>query len=193
MDGVHQAGGDADAIVDRLDERREAVRGARRVGDHGVGVFQHLVVDAEDDGAVHVLFTRRGDDHLPRARLQVRAGFRLAGEQAGAFQDDIDAEALPRQLGRIALGDDADAIIVHHQAVAVDPHRAGELAVRGVVLQEVSVGRGVAQVVHRDELQPVLLAALVVGAQHHAADAAESVDGNLDRHFSTLLTASATR
>ena len=57
---------------------------------------------------------------------------------------------------------------------------AGKLPVRGVVLQQVRVGLRVAQVVDRDELQLVLLAAFVVGAQHHAPDAAESVDGYLD-------------
>src|SRR5207302_8729187 len=112
---------------------------------------------------------------------------------ARALHHQIHAELLPRQLRGIALGDDLDAIVVDHQAVAVDFHGAGKLAVRGVVLQQVRVGGGVAQVVDGDELQPVLPAALVVGAQHHAADATESVDGNLDRHFSTLLTASATR
>ena len=36
VDGVHQARDHADAVVDRLDQRREAVGGARGVGDHRV-------------------------------------------------------------------------------------------------------------------------------------------------------------
>jgi hypothetical protein len=44
----------------------------------------------------------------------------------------------------------------------------------------VRVGLRVAEVVDRDELKLVFLAALVVGAKNHAADAAESIDGNFD-------------
>ena len=87
---------------------------------------------------------------------------------------------LPRQLGRVALGHDLDAVAVDHDAVAVDAHVRRERAVRGVVLEQVGVGLRVAEVVDRDELKLVLLAALVVGAQDHAADAAESVDGYFD-------------
>src|SRR6185312_14735896 len=101
-------------------------------------------------------------------------------------------ERLPGQLGRIALGHDLDAVVVDDDAVAIHAHRRREAPVRGVVLQQVGVGLGVAQVVDRDELQIVLLAALVVSAQHHAADASKSVDGYLD-HPNMLLTTSATR
>src|SRR2546421_587423 len=38
----------------------------------------------------------------------------------------------------------------------------------------------------------LLLAALVMGAQHHASDPSEAVDGYFNRHFNTLLTALAT-
>src|SRR5438128_2540124 len=61
-----------------------------------------------------------------------------------------------------------------------------------VVLQEVRIGRGVAQVVDGDELQAVLLVALVIGAEDVASDSPESVDGYLDCHASKLLTAFAT-
>src|SRR5712671_4906037 len=54
------------------------------------------------------------------------------------------------------------------------------------------IGRRVAQVVDGDELQAMLLVALVVGAKNVAADAAKTVDGYLDRHPITLLTAFAT-
>src|SRR5216117_4454784 len=63
---------------------------------------------------------------------------------------------------------------------------------RRVVLQQVGVGLGIAQVVDGHELQAVLLAALVVGAQHHSSDPSEAVDRHLDSHFKMLLTALAT-
>jgi hypothetical protein len=46
-----------------------------------------------------------------------------------------------------------------------------------VVLQQVRVDLGVAKIVDGDELQVVLFAAFVVGAQDVAADAAKAVDG----------------
>jgi hypothetical protein len=46
----------------------------------------------------------------------------------------------------------------------------------------VGVRLGLAEVVDRDDLDVVLLAALVVGAEHVAADAAIAVDGDFDGH-----------
>src|SRR5436190_1931357 len=143
--------------------------------------------------AAPVLLARRRDDHLLRARLDMRARLGFAREEARALHHHIDAQLPPRQLGRIAFGDDLDAVAVHHEAVAVHLDGARELAMGGVVFQEMGVRRGVAEVVDGDELQALLLATLVMGAQHHAPNTAESIDRNLDRHLSTLLTASATR
>src|SRR5688500_6525961 len=57
----------------------------------------------------------------------------------------------------------------------------------GDVLEEVGASLRVAQVGHGDELQAGLLAALVMGAQHHARDPSEFIDGHFD-HLSKLLT-----
>src|SRR5690606_37116266 len=76
--------------------------------------------------------------------------------------------------------------------VAFHRHLAGKASVRGVVLEQVRVGLRVAQVVDGDELQVVLPAAFVVRAQDVAADAAEAVDGDLEGHGITLLTACST-
>jgi hypothetical protein len=45
-----------------------------------------------------------------------------------------------------------------------------------------SIGFWITQIVDRDDLDWVLFAALVVGAQDVAPDAAVTVDGNLDGH-----------
>src|SRR2546425_11135723 len=96
------------------------------------------------------------------------------------------------QLRGIALRHHANALVVDHHALPVHAHAAREAGMRRVVLQQVGVGLGVAQVVDGQELQAVLLAALVMGAQDHAPDPAEAVDGYLNRHFNTLLTALTT-
>ena len=91
------------------------------------------------------------------------------------------------QLGGIAFGEDLDAVarIAAHgddDGVAVGLDRAGELAVRRVVLREVRVRLRIAEVVDRDDLEIVLLASFVVRAKDVAADAAVAVDGDFDGH-----------
>ena len=163
--GGHQAVHQADLVVQRLDERRQAVGGARCVRDDGVGSLQHVLVDAVHDGGVDVLAARRRDDDLLRAALQVGRRLFLGGEEAGALQHDVDVQLAPRHFGRVALREHADLVAVDDHVVAVDFDGARELAVRGVVAGQVGVRLGVAEVVDGDDLDVVLLAAFVVSAQ----------------------------
>jgi hypothetical protein len=174
---MHQA----DLVVQHLRNGREAVGGARSVGDDGVAGLQHVVVHAVDHGCVHVLLARRRNHDFLRATGQVQAGLGFAGEQAGAFEHEVHAELAPRQLGRIAFGKYADAVAVHDQGIALDLHLAAKLAVHGVVAREVGVRLRVAQVIQRDDLN-VFAARFVQGAQHVAADAAVAVDSDFDGH-----------
>ena len=58
---------------------------------------------------------------------------------------------------------------------------AWEAAMHTVIMEQMRVGLGAAQVVDRDRRQ-VVAAALDHRAQHQPADASESVDGDLHRH-----------
>ncbi len=58
---------------------------------------------------------------------QVQRRLLLGREDAGAFERDVDV--LPGQLGRVALGGDADRAVADVDRVAVDRHRAGKAAV----------------------------------------------------------------
>src|SRR6185503_6005104 len=120
------------------------------------------------------------------------AGFRLAGEEPRAFENDVDAERLPRQLGRVALGEHLDAVAVDDECAVLDADRAAEPAVRGIVREQVRIDLRIAQVVECDELKVVLLTVFVMGAQDVAPDAAEAVDRYLEGHVRTLLTAFTT-
>src|SRR6185503_11472613 len=133
--------------------------------------------------AVHVLVAGRRDDHFLRPGLQVSSRLGLAGEKPGALHDQVDAERLPGQLGGIALGDHLDRVAVHHDRLVLHFHGAGKSPVGRVVPQEMRVGLRIAQVVDGHELQAVLLAAFVVGAQDIPADAAETVDCYLDHRL----------
>ena len=67
--------------------------------------------------------------------------------------------------------------------VAVDLHRAGKLAVHRVVAGQMRVGLRIAEIVDRDDLDVVFLAAFVVCTKDVAADAAITIDCNFDRHI----------
>src|SRR4029077_1863476 len=165
-----------------LGDRRQAVGGARSVGNDGVAGLEHLVVDAVDDGGVDVLAPGGGDHYLLGAALEVRAGLRLAGEEPGALEHVLDADVAPGELGRVALGAHADAVAVHHHVVAVDLDLAVEAAVHRVVARQVGVGLRVAQVIERDDLHLAGALALVECAQHVASDAPITIDADLDCH-----------
>ncbi len=114
-------------------------------------------------------------------------GLVTIGEQAGALEHDIDTELAPGQLGRIALGADADAVAIDHQRIAVDLDRAGEVAVGGVVAGQMGVGLGIAEIVDGDDLDLAIAPFLVQRAQHVAPDAAVTVDRCLDGHYLVVL------
>ena len=79
------------------------------------------------------------------------------GEDAGALHDQIDAERLPRQLGRIALGGHLDRAVADGDGVALGADLARKGAVHRVVFQQVGVGLGRAQIVDRDKLDVLAL------------------------------------
>jgi hypothetical protein len=92
-----------------------------------------------------------------------------------------------RQLGRVALGGDADALAVDDHVVALGADLAGEFAVDAVALEQHGVRLGVGEVVDRDQLE-VMVVALEDGAGDEAADAAETVDGDFGHsNFSRIF------
>ncbi len=104
--------GDAEGVVENLDDGREAVGGAGGVGDDVVLRRVVLVlVDAEDDGDVLVA-GRGGDDDLLDGAAEVGLGLGGVGEEAGGFDDDLGAYAGPVELGGVALGEDLDLFAV---------------------------------------------------------------------------------
>ena len=88
-----------------------------------------------------------------------------------------------RQLGRVALGGDLDALAVDDQIVAVGADLAREGAVDAVALEQQGVRLGVGEVVDRDQLEAVIVP-LEDGAGDEAADAPETVDRNFGHAIS---------
>src|SRR5699024_9996227 len=135
------------------------------------------LVHTDDEGRVLVL-RRSGDDDLLGAGLAVGLGLLGVGEDAGGLDDDVGADLAPREVVRIALGVRLEGVVVDGDGVRVVRAVVGKPPADRVVLDEVRERRVVGEVVHTDDLDVRLL--LESGAQEVSADAAESVDSNLD-------------
>src|SRR6185295_12746245 len=94
------------------------------------------------------------------------------------------ADRRPVDLRRVALREHLDLVAVDDDVLAFHADRAGELAVRRVVLREVRIRLRVAEVVHRDDLNLIGALRFIERAQDVAADASVTVDTYLDRHLS---------
>jgi len=92
---------------------------------------QLVMIDAEHDGRIGAIGWRR-DQHALGAGGEMRRGFRLGAEDAGAFQRDVDAEVFPGQCGRIAVRGDLDLAVAEADRIAVDGHGAGEAAMHRI-------------------------------------------------------------
>ena len=66
--------------------------------------------------------------------------------------------------------------------IAVDADIAIEPSVGGIVLSQVRVGLGIAQVIDGHDVEVGLPTQLVDGADHIPADTAITVDGDFDSH-----------
>ena len=130
VDGRHEAVLDADGVVEHLGDRRQAVRRARGVRDDQMLLGQLVVIDAIDDREVGAV-RRRGDDDALGARGQEDRRLVARGENAGAFDRDVDAEFLVRQLGRVLDRRALDLVSGDEDRVALDHRpRAGTARAR---------------------------------------------------------------
>ncbi len=181
VDRRHEALFDADGLVEDLGDRCKAVGRARSVGDDLVVLGQLVVVDAIDDGQVGAVGRSRNDDALG-AGFQMHGGLVTRGEDAGAFERDVDAFGSPWQFGRVADGVNLDRAVAHIDRVASDLHFLGETAMHAVVAQQMRIGFDRAEVVDRHDLN-IGAARLDDGAKNVAADAAKTVDCDANCHF----------
>ncbi len=185
VDRGHETLVDADRVVEHLRDRREAVGGARRVGYDLVVLRELVVVHAVDDREIDAV-RGSGDEHALGAGGQMQRCLVLRREDAGAFERDVDAEILPRQLRGVLERRDLDGAVADADGVALDRDLARKAAVHRVVAQQVRVGFHRTEVVDADHLD-ILAARLGDGAQHVTADPAEPVDPDTNGHSGTPL------
>ena len=114
------------------------------------------------------------------------------GEETGAFERDLDAIGLVRQLRRVLLGGHLDTLAIDDDRIAIGLHLARELAVNAVVLEQPGVGLGVGEVVDADQLEPAV-GPLEDRPGDQPADPAEAVDCDLGHAISLCFIWSSTR
>ena len=162
---------------------RGAVGGAAGVGDdHHVRLIQ-LAVDAVYKGGGDLVLGGGGQQHLPGAALEVAGGLLRGVVGAGGLDDVLRAALTPGDHGRVGLAEHPDLVAVDHQVAALVLHGAVEAAEHGVVFQQID------HIVHIclpqvDAADLILIGLLRQDAQDHAADAAETIDTDLDSHNS---------
>ena len=172
------------SFEEHLDHGREAVGGAAGVGDDIVlGWIVLVLVDAEDESHVFI-GGRGGDDDLFHGLAEVGFGLGGIGEVAGGFDDDLRACGGPVQLGGITLGEDFDLLAIDGNEVFAGDYIIGDVAQNRIVLKKMGEDCGTGEVVYGNEIN---LRVTQSCAEDVAADAAESIDANLNCHVLSLL------
>ena len=139
------------------------------------GVVDLVEVDPEHDRDVGV-GGRGGDHDLLGPTREVDGGLLAGGEQAGRLDHDVDSELLPRQRGGVALGEHPELLPVDLQRAVERAHRARVGTEDRVVLEQMRKRLRIGQVVDGDPLDVGRLGTRLGGAEHVAADPAESID-----------------
>ena len=177
--GGHEALLLAKVLVHDLHHRCQAIGGAGSVGDDGVLGRQLVVVHAQNDG-FYAAFGRGRQRYFFGSCFQVLAQAFGIGEEAGGFNDYVNAQLAPRQLRGVFDGRYLNGFSVDDQAVFRVLHRSLELSVGGVVLQQMGQNLRFGEVVDGDYFQAVVGNQVAEG---QAADAAKSIDGNFFHAF----------
>ena len=115
----------------------------------------------------------------------MRRGLFLGGEDAGAFQRDVDVQLLVRQFGGILDRGDLDLVTGGDHELAVHAHLGGKAAMHAVIAQQMGVGFDGSQIVDRHDFD-IVAARFHDRPQNQTSDAAEAVDCNTQCHDNLL-------
>ena len=107
-------------------------------------------------------------------------GIGAAGKNAGAFDDDIDAEFAPGELGRVAFFEHFDTFAVDDDCIVVVLNGAVKSAVSAVVLQQRGQSFGVGQIVDREHFE--FTRPRRHNAKYQSSDPPKAVNANTNSH-----------
>ena len=146
------------------------------------------MVNAIDDRCVDAFAARCSNDDLLRTCFDVLAGGIACSEQTRGFKNHVDTKLGPRQIRRVTLRANPNAVAIDDHVIAINLNRSREATVRSIVARQVCVAIGIAEIIDRNDLDLRSLVALVQCAHHVAADSAIAIDGNLNGHPILLKT-----
>ena len=166
MHGGHDAADDRERIVQSLGHGGQAVGGAAGGGDDGIILGQNVMVDVVHHGG-QILASGGRDNNLLGASIDMGLALGLGGVEAGALQNDVDAQLLPGQILSLGLSKDRDFLAIYGDGtgnlhglaiffkngllggdgVLVFAEHAAIALLSGVILQQLSQHSGAGQVV----------------------------------------------
>ena len=189
MNGGHDAGNDRESLVQGVGHRSQAVGGAGSSRDNLVILGQGLLVDRVDDG-LQVVAGRSRDNDLLSASSDVSHALLFAGVEAGALQNNVNADLAPRAILSVLNGVDLDLLAIDDDGilgsfdgVLVLTDLAQERALSGVVLEQVSQHLGAGQVIDGNNFVALSLKHLT---ESQTADTAKTIDSNFNSHSKIL-------
>mmetsp|Transcript_11270 Transcript_11270/g.26723 ORF Transcript_11270/g.26723 Transcript_11270/m.26723 type:complete len:421 (-) Transcript_11270:32-1294(-) len=177
--GGHGALHNAELLVEDLNERREAVGGAGRVGDNVLGLRVVVLCIHTDNICGDIALARSSDDNLLGTSLEMLPSTLSGEEDTGSLNHKVDPKLGPWQLGRVPVGDDGDDLAINADVAVVNNLDIGtEHSKGGVVLEQVRGLLDATRVVDGNNVKQSLLAA-VPAAQEVAPNATKTVDRDL--------------
>ena len=110
-----------------------------------------VIVDTQTHGKVGTLGRSTDDDLLHRVTKMGGSLFAVCKQPCG-FHNDLGTQITPGNTPGISLGKNPDLLSVQGNRVFVKIHISLENAVDRIVLQQMSQGFGVGNIVHRHKL-----------------------------------------
>ena len=138
------------------------------------------VIYTHDKSAINIALSRGRDNDLLGATLQVSASRITVYEEAGGFNHDVSTQLAPIQVGGVALGHGGEGLAVNGDRGVVIRNFFAQTTGYRVVLQQVSQGVVVGQIIHADDFD--IGALLQSSAEEVAANAAKTIDTYANGH-----------
>mmetsp|Transcript_14277 Transcript_14277/g.28798 ORF Transcript_14277/g.28798 Transcript_14277/m.28798 type:complete len:302 (-) Transcript_14277:145-1050(-) len=177
VDGRHEAFNDTEFFVNDLGERSQAVGSARGVGKDG---FSSILVVVDTHNEHRGIRRRSRDDDTLGTTLQVKRGLFNGGEDTGGFADSVSAGFSPRNVLRIAFGEELDLQFTNDEASVFSLDGLVEGSVDRIVLKLVDsiLERQEGIVDGNDGGVRVVQS----GTEDETTDTAKSIDSKSDGH-----------
>ena len=174
----------AQALMNDFHHRRKAVGGARGSGQQVMRLRAIFMIVDPDHDIERAIFHRCGDNHFSHTAVEIRLQGLSSAELARAFEDEVDAEVLPRHLTGGRFFTEGQALAVDDDRLRFMRHRVIPPAMHRVERQQVRGGFGATfglVDVHELKVRPH-----PSGAQNEPTHASEAVDADANGHEKIL-------